>query len=56
MDLPEGVVGLRKDSVTNVSQITTLDKRQLTQRAGRLPLALLDELDDGLRVAMLPAS
>jgi mRNA interferase MazF len=47
-----GAVGLAKDSIVNVTQLTTLDKRQLTERAGRLDFQLLDELDSGLRLAL----
>ncbi len=50
--LAKGSAGLRKDSVINVSQVTTLDKRQLTRRVGRVSLAHLEQLDDGLRLAL----
>ncbi len=36
VSLAAGIAGLGKDSVVNISQITTLDKRQLSQYAGRL--------------------
>ena len=52
IELDAASVGLGKDSVINVSQLTTLDKRMLTDRAGELPLALLDELDAGLRLSL----
>lgn len=45
-------VGLPKDSVVNVTQLTTLDERWLVERAGRLPVELLDELDAGLRLVL----
>jgi mRNA interferase MazF len=35
--LPARLTGLPKDSVANVSQIVTLDKTLLTERAGKLP-------------------
>lgn len=47
-----GAAGLPKDSVINITQLTTLDKRQLTERTGRLPVELLDQLDAGLRLAL----
>lgn len=50
--VPEPAAGLGKDSVVNVSQLTTLDRRQLTDRTGRLPADLLDQLDAGLRLAL----
>ncbi|MEZ5298243.1 MAG: type II toxin-antitoxin system PemK/MazF family toxin [Ilumatobacteraceae bacterium] len=45
-------VGLDRDSVINVSQVTTLEKRSLTQRAGQLGMTTLDDLDAGLRLAL----
>ena len=44
--------GLRRESVVNVSQVLTLDKRYLTERVGRLPAALVDEVDAGLRLVL----
>jgi mRNA interferase MazF len=52
IELPARSVGLRKRSVINVSQLTTLDKRQLTERVGGLSLDALDRLDGGLRLAL----
>lgn len=49
---PPGAAGLPKDSVINVTQLTTIDERQLSNRTGRLPAELLDELDAGLRLAL----
>jgi mRNA interferase MazF len=44
--------GLRHASVVNVSQVLTLDKRFLTARVGRLPAALMDEVDTGLKLVL----
>jgi mRNA interferase MazF len=44
--------GLLRESVINVSQVITVDKRYLTERVGRLPLKQLSELDEGLRLAL----
>lgn len=44
--------GLSKDSVVNVSQVATLDRRALTERVGRLDLTLQGRVDDGLRLAL----
>ncbi len=41
---------LPKDSVVNVSQVLTLDRRFLTAKVGRLPPPLLAEVDAGLRL------
>lgn len=44
--------GLGKDSVVNVSQIVTLDKRFLAKRVGRLPQAVLRDVDAGLKLTL----
>ena len=44
--------GLSKESVVNVSQLYTLDRRSLTERAGRLPLSRMTEVDAGLRLVL----
>lgn len=44
--------GLGKESVANVSQIITLEKRFLTERVGKLSGKLLDEVNEGLRLAV----
>ena len=44
--------GLTKRSVVNVSQIVTLDRRLLTERAGRVADALLEEVEEGLRLVL----
>lgn len=44
--------GLSRESVVNVSQLLTLDRRFLTEKAGRLPAAKLRELQDGLRLVL----
>jgi len=38
--------------VANVSQVITLDKAFLTERVGRLPPALLNDLEAGLRLVL----
>lgn len=47
--LPAVATGLPRDSVANVTALVTLEKRELFEHAGRIPLNLLDELDRGLR-------
>jgi mRNA interferase MazF len=44
--------GLRKDSVANVSQVITVDKRFLSTRCGKLPSRVMKALDDGLRLVL----
>jgi len=43
---------LPKDSVINVSQLLTLDKRYLSEKAGQLSLRHMLELDEGLKIAL----
>ena len=47
--LPAAASGLSKDSVVNVTALVTLNKTDLVQEAGRLPAALMGEVDRGLR-------
>ena len=44
--------GLKKASVVNVSQVITIDKSFLAQRAGVLNSKLLREVEDGLRLIL----
>jgi mRNA interferase MazF len=46
------LTGLPKDSVANVSQIVTVDKKILTTRAGKLPKAKLQLLLRGIDVIL----
>jgi mRNA interferase MazF len=50
--LPARLTGLSKDSVANVSQIITLDKNLLTERAGKLPNAKLELVFSGIDVVL----
>lgn len=44
--------GLDRDSVANVSQIVTLDKRQLSECVGKLPKRQLDAIFAGMDVVL----
>jgi mRNA interferase MazF len=44
--------GLPRPSVINVSQLFTVDKRSLRSRAGRLRPATMDNVSEGLRIAL----
>jgi len=44
--------GLPKDSVANVTQIITVDKSFLTEKAGELSSELMQILEKGLRLVM----
>ncbi len=46
------VSGLARESVVNVSQILTVDKRLLTERVKRLDESLLADVDAGLRMSL----
>ena len=50
--LPKDVAGLPRDSVANVSQVISLDRNFLTERAGRLPPDLLEEILDGIELVL----
>lgn len=50
--VPARAAGLARDSIANVSQILTVDRGVLTERLKRLPPALVDQVDDGLRLAL----
>jgi mRNA interferase MazF len=47
-----GVSGLPRDSVVNVSQIVTLDRRFLTEQVGTLPVRVQASVDAGLRLIL----
>jgi len=44
--------GLSKDSVANASQILTVDRGLLTERAGKVPRAILHEVLAGIDVIL----
>ena len=43
---------LLKESVVNVSQVLTLDRTFLTEKAGRLPATSMKEVESGLRLVL----
>lgn len=50
--LPAKHSGLDRDSVANVSQIVTVDKRQLTERVGRVPKRQMEAIFFGVDLVM----
>ena len=50
--IPKKGSGLSRDSVVNVSQIITLDKSFLGDRAGSLTDSQLVQLDEGLKLVL----
>ena len=51
--LPKKSTGLPKDSVANVSQIITIDKRFLTKQISNLPRPLYETVEAGLELVLL---
>ena len=47
--VPADASGLPRDSVANVTQVITVDREFLTERAGRLRGRLVEAVDGGLR-------
>ncbi len=50
--IPAKASGLPKDSVANVSQLITVDRDFLLERAGRLQSQVMKDLDSGLRLVL----
>ena len=50
--IPAADSGLPKDSVANVSQVITIDKAALAERAGKLPARFVRAVADGLRLVL----
>ena len=50
--IPAKAAGLPKDSVANVSQVITIDRDFLSEPAGRVRGALLNDVDHGLRLVL----
>jgi mRNA interferase MazF len=44
--------GLDRDSVANVSQLVTIDKRQLTERVGKVPRKQMEGVFSGIDLIM----
>ena len=50
--VPGRGVGLPRDSVANVSQIITIDRGMLSERAGRVPAKIMAQVEDGARLVL----
>jgi mRNA interferase MazF len=46
------VSGLPHDSVVNVSQLITLDKKMLTENVGRLPAQSMRDVEAGIKLVL----
>jgi len=44
--------GLPRKSVVNVSQLITIDKNFMKEKAGDLPPVIMQEVDDGIRLVL----
>ena len=47
--IAKGVAGVGRESVANVTQLQTVDRSDLGSRVGKLPRALMQDVDSGLR-------
>ena len=50
--LPKARTGLGRESVANVSQILTLDKRFLSEQLGQLDVLTMQQVDEGLSLVL----
>ena len=50
--IPARTAGLPRESVANVSQLATIDRADLIEKAGRLPNELVWAIDRGLRLVL----
>jgi len=50
--LSRRVSGLPKDSVVNISQLVTMDRKFLSGKAGKLSVKHMAAVDDGLRLVL----
>lgn len=52
VELEVGEVALPKPSVVNVSQLVTIDRRLLTERAGAIGAKKMEAVDGGIRLVL----
>ena len=50
--IPAKASGLKRDSVANVSQVITIDREFLIERAGRVRGQFLKDVENGLRLIL----
>ncbi len=50
--LSKKITGLPQDSIANVTQLITVDKKNLTQKIKRLPQSYLSRVEAGLRLIL----
>ncbi len=44
--------GLKKDSVINITQVTTIDKTWLDTKVGKLPKSIMEQVNTGLALVL----
>lgn len=52
VSVPNVVSGLPCDSIVDVTQVATIDRQALTERVGQLPDWVIEQVGDGLRLAL----
>ncbi len=52
--LRKGEAGLPKESVVNITQIITVDKLDLGERIGSLPMAIVNQIVEGVKLLLTP--
>jgi mRNA interferase MazF len=52
VSVPSSISALPHDSVANVTQIATIDREALTERVSHLPDWVLEQIGDGMRLAL----
>ncbi len=52
--LKKGEGGLKKDSVVNISQIITIDKSDIEEKVGSLPVSKVKQIIEGVKLLIEP--
>lgn len=52
--LKKGEGGLKKDSVVNISQIITIDKSDIEEKIGSLPVSKVKQIIEGVKLLIEP--
>jgi mRNA interferase MazF len=52
--IKKGEGGLKKDSVVNISQVITVDKSDLAEKIGTLPLSRVRQIIEGVKLLIEP--
>lgn len=52
VNVSKGTAGLKEDSTILLSQIRTIDKSRLERKLGHLPVSLLREVDEAIKISL----